>query len=260
MQMYTPNPKRQWSRDHKSERHIQRAHDQQHSKTNPNVDQSLLNANQEMVLHWDLGGAEDALDCFLAAQTLGIQQGIGVLIFLNVDVDVLVSCVRGVRAPYKSVSVNTEYERGHQPEAYQNARGYLVLYHESLFRVSRWPRFYQPELFLTDNAPGRPPFFLQLKRRDGQLLDVFAWMGQSDIEQGLSRFLDSYAKRNHQGVLCLGASVGTCQQDHWKMVNAEATLLSTNAQARLSCVPGLRALTTQTNHSAQVIELKGGQQ
>ena len=135
------------------------------------------------VLTWSLGGDDGqglvpALDRFLAAQELGSQHKLDVLIFQDVPADALVPMIRGVRAPYQCVSINTEYERLCRPHASPDHRGYLLLYDATRWRVSRWPEFYRPSVFYASDAFLRPPLSVWLEPAPGhheQPLSLYAW-------------------------------------------------------------------------------------
>lgn len=130
---------------------------------------------------WSLDADEQtpaaAMDRFLAAQELGLQHELDLLIFKDIPADQLVSFVCAVREPYQCISVNTEYERTCKPHASASVAGYLVLYDVRRWKVSRWPEFYKPSLFYAGGAYLRPPLVVGLSPLQPHLkpLSLYVW-------------------------------------------------------------------------------------
>lgn len=226
------------------------------------------------VMSWSMGSEHDepsasTLDRFLAAQELGIQHELDILIFRDVPSEQLVSLVCAVRAPYKSVSINSEYERSFKPHHQPSRAGYLILYHEQRFEISRWPEFYCPSLFYASSSYLRPPLNVVLRALDGQAppLSLYVWQiephERADLATQLQLLLDHLPERQAQEAILL--SLGLDLES--SSINQASSLLrgwtqsastaswSIGAQLRARELPGVQALSAQGQESPLVFEL-----
>lgn len=225
------------------------------------------------VMSWSMGSEQDPLasplDRFLAAQELGLQHELDILIFRDVPSDQLVSLVCAVRAPYKSVSINSEYERSFKPHHQPSRSGYLILYHAQRFEISRWPEFHCPSLFYASDSYLRPPLNVVFRALDGQAqpLSLYVWQVEpherADLAMQLQLLLDHLPERRaHEAILLsLGLEQEPVTHHAQELLQGwtqSAGTASWSIGVELSSreLPGVQALSPQGHGGPFVFELR----